>query len=94
VAIRRVVAPAPQPEPASRLMSATRDVSFLRSDSRCRRYLSDLSNVTPRHLSSEQKGRHNTKLQPVMELGLQFRISVVFLEKWNTLKLSLFPDAL
>jgi len=38
VAIRRVVAPAPQPEPASRLRSATRDVSFLRSDSKCWRY--------------------------------------------------------
>ena len=37
VAIRRVVTPARQPEPASRLRSATRDVSFLRSDSRCRR---------------------------------------------------------
>ena len=35
VAIHRVVAPAPQPEPASRLMSATRDISFLRSDSTC-----------------------------------------------------------
>jgi len=31
VAVRNVVAPAPQPEPASRLSSATRDVSFLRS---------------------------------------------------------------
>jgi len=40
-AIRNVVALAPQPEPASRLRSATRDVSFLRSDSRCRRYVSD-----------------------------------------------------
>ena len=37
--------------------SATRDVSFLRSDSRCRRYVRDLSNVTPRYLGSEQKGR-------------------------------------
>jgi len=36
VAICRVVAPATQLEPASRLRSATRDVSFLRSDSRCR----------------------------------------------------------
>jgi len=42
VAVRNVVAPALQPEPASRLRSATRDVSFLRSDSRCRRYVSDL----------------------------------------------------
>jgi len=57
VAIRRVVAPAPQPEPVSCLRSATRNVSFLRSDSRCRRYMSDLSNVIPRYLVSEQKGR-------------------------------------
>ena len=55
VAVRSVVAPArarapaPQPAPASRLRSATRDVSFLRSDSRCRRYVSDLFNVTPRY---------------------------------------------
>jgi len=42
VAIRRVVAPAPQPEPASRLRSVMRDVSFLRSDSRCRPHVSDL----------------------------------------------------
>jgi len=57
VGIRRVVAPAHQPETANRLRSATRDVSFLRSDSRCQRYVSDLSNVTPRYLGSEQKGR-------------------------------------
>ena len=57
VLVRNVVAPAPQPEPANRLKSVTRDVSFLQSDSRCRRYASDLSNVTPRYLGSEQKGR-------------------------------------
>ena len=57
VAVRSVVAPAPQPEPASRLRSVTGDVSFLQSDSRCRRYVSDLSNVTSRYLGSEQKGR-------------------------------------
>jgi len=57
VAVGNVVAPAPQPEPASCLKSATRDVSFLRSDSRCHRYVSDLSNLTPRYLGSEQKGR-------------------------------------
>jgi len=51
VAVRNVVAPAPRPEPASRLRSATRDVSFLRSGSRCQRYVSDLSNVTPRYLA-------------------------------------------
>ena len=32
VAVRNVVAPTPQPESASRLNSATRDVNFLRSD--------------------------------------------------------------
>jgi len=57
VVVRNVVAPAPQPEPASRFRSATRDVSFLQSDSRCRRYVSDLSYVTPMYLGSEQKGR-------------------------------------
>jgi len=57
VVVRRVVAPAPQPEPTSCRRSATRDVNFLRSGSRCRWYVSDLSNVTPRYLGSEQKGR-------------------------------------
>jgi len=57
VADRNVVATAPQPEPASRFKSAMRDINFLRSDSRCRRYVSDLSNVTPRHMGSEQKSR-------------------------------------
>ena len=56
VAVRNVFAPAPQPEPASRRKSATRAESFLRSGSRCRRYVSDLSNVTLRYLGSEQKG--------------------------------------
>jgi len=37
--------------------SVMRDVNFSRSDSRCWRYVSVLSNVTPRHLGSEQKGR-------------------------------------
>jgi len=36
VAVHRVIAPAPQPEPASHLRSAIHDVSFLRSDSRWR----------------------------------------------------------
>ena len=53
--IRSVVAPELQPETASHLKSATCDVSFLRSASRWRRYASDLSNVTPRSLGSEQK---------------------------------------
>ena len=33
-AVRSVLAPVPQPEPASRLISATRVVSFLRNASR------------------------------------------------------------
>jgi len=36
---------------------ATHDVNFLQSNSRCRRYVSDLSNVTPRYVGSEHKGR-------------------------------------
>jgi len=51
VAIRRVVAL------ASRLRSAMRDVSLLRSDLRCQRYVSDLSNVILRYLGLEQKSR-------------------------------------
>jgi len=50
-------APSPQPEPASHLKGATHDVNFLQSDSRCRGHVSDLSNVTPRYLGLEQKGR-------------------------------------
>ena len=50
VAIRSAVDPAPQPELAGPVKSATRDVNFLRSDSKCGQYVSDLSNVTPRYL--------------------------------------------
>ena len=56
VVVRRVVAEALQPEPASHFRSTTRDV-ILRSDSRCRRYVSHLTNAAPRYLGSEQKGR-------------------------------------
>jgi len=45
----------PSPESASHLKSTTRDVNFLRSDSRCRRCVSSLSNVVPRYLGPEQK---------------------------------------
>jgi len=76
VAVRRVVAEAPQPEPASHLRSATRDVSFLQSASRCRRYVSDLSNVTRRYLRSE-KGRGSLLK---MTLHLTFSFLVVKLE--------------
>jgi len=50
VAVSNIVAPALQLEPASRLRSATRDFRVLRSDSRCRRHVSDRPNVTPRYL--------------------------------------------
>ena len=43
----------PSPESASHLKSTTRDVNFLRSDSRCRRCVS--ANVIPRYLGPEQK---------------------------------------
>ena len=76
MAFRNVVVPAPQSERASRFKSATRDVNFLRSDSRCRRYVSDLSNVTPRYLGSEQKRR-------VSLLWLTFNSRLASL-KWKT----------
>ena len=75
VAISRVVAPEPRPEPASRLRSTARDVSFLRRDSRCRRYVSDLSNVTPRYLGSEQKGR-----VPLLYLTFSSRLASLLLK--------------
>jgi len=78
VAVRKVVAPAPQPDPASRLRSATRDVSVLRSDSRCQQYVSDLSNVTPRYLGSEQKGRIS-----LLKLTFSSRLASMLL-RWNT----------
>ena len=76
VSIRRVISPAPQPEPASRHRSAARDVSLFRSDSRCRRYVSNLSNVTPRYLGSEQKVR-------VSLLKLTFSSHLAFLLRWK-----------
>jgi len=57
VADRNIAVAAPLPVSASRLKSVTGDVNFLRSDSRCRRYVSDLSNVTPRFLGSGQRGK-------------------------------------
>ena len=77
MAVRTVVAPAPQLDPASRLRSATRDVSFLRSDSRCLRYVSDLSNVTPRYLGSEQKGRVS-----LLKLSFNSHLASLLL-RWN-----------
>jgi len=71
VTVHNVVAPAPQPEPAICLKSAMHDVKFLRSDSRCWRYVSDLSNVTPRHLGSEKH-----KVFGVVDLELMY-ISLV-----------------
>jgi len=53
-AIRSVVVPAPQPEPASHLRRATHDVNFLLNDSRFTRYVSDLSSITAKYLGSEE----------------------------------------
>ena len=53
LAVRNFVAPAPQPEPESRFKMVTRDINFLRSDSRC--YMSDLSNVTPRFWAQSRR---------------------------------------
>jgi len=78
VAVRRVVARPPQPEPASRLRSTTHGVSFLQSDSRCRRYVSDLSNVTPRYVGSEKKGR-----VALLYLTLSSRLASLLL-RWKT----------
>jgi len=52
----------PAPEPASQLKCATRDVRFLRSDSRCRQCLNVLSNVTPKVNGFGEKGRVSLKL--------------------------------
>jgi len=60
----------PQPEPASPLKSATRDASFLRSDSRCQQYVIGLSNFTPRYLGSKQKGF-------VVEVDFQLKLTFV-----------------
>ena len=57
VAVCNFVVPTSQPEPASRLKSAMRDVNFLQSGLRCRRYVSDLSSVTQRYFVLEQKDR-------------------------------------
>jgi len=78
VAVRNGVAAAPQLEPSSHLRSLMRDVSFLRSDSRCRRYVSDLPNVTPRHLDSEQNGRVS-----LLKLTFSSRLASLFLI-WKT----------
>jgi len=79
VAVGSVVAPAPRPRPASRLKSAARDVSFLGSYSRCRRYVSVLpKNITTRCLGSVQKGRFSS-------LKLTFSSRLASLLKWKTI---------
>jgi len=68
--------PSPSQQAASK--SAMHDVNFSRSDSRCWRYVSVLSNVTPRHLGSEQKSR-------VSLLWLTFSSCLAFLLlRWKT----------
>ena len=78
VADRNVVATALQTEQASRLKSTMRDVNFSRSDSKCWRCVSYLSNVTPRYLVSEQKSK-------VSLLWLTFRSRLAsLLLRWKT----------
>ena len=74
----RSIALAPQPEPASRLKSATCAVNFLRSISRCRRNVSDLSNVSPTHLGSEQRDRVSS-----LWLAFSSRLASLLL-RWKT----------
>ena len=78
VAVRNNLDTAPQTEPASHLKSATCDVSFLQSDSRCQRYVSNLSNITPRYLGSEQKGRVS-----LLKLTFSSRFASLLL-RWKT----------
>ena len=75
--IRRVGAPAPQPEPSNRLRSPMREVSFLWSDSMCRQYVSDLSNFSSRYSGSEQKGRVS-----LLDLTLSSRLASLLL-RWK-----------
>jgi len=84
VAVRNVVAPsAPQPEPVSRLKSATHEVNFLWSDSRYQWLVSVLSNVTPMRLGSEQKGSVS-----LLWLTFSSRLASLLL-RWNTAKTAL-----
>ena len=53
----KAAALAPHPDPASRLIRATHEVSFPRSDSRCLWYVSDLSSFTPRYVGIWMEGQ-------------------------------------
>jgi len=79
VATTNDISSALQPKPASCLFkSVTRDVSFLRSDSRCRGYVSNLFNVTARYLGSEQKDRVS-----LLKLTFSSRLASSLL-RWKT----------
>jgi len=86
VALHNFVAPVPQLEPASRLRSMTRDVSFLWSDLRCQRYVIDLSTDTPGYLGSEQKGSVSllqfTFSSRLASLLLRCEAAVIVLQWW------------
>ena len=56
LAVSRTEVPAPQVVPASRLINETLVLSFLRSDSKCRLYVRDLSSVMPRYLVVLENG--------------------------------------
>ena len=55
VAIRNDLVPAPQLDPARRLKRRTCVVNFLQSHSRCRRYVSDLSNLMMDKLAQQRR---------------------------------------
>jgi len=78
VAVRNVVAPALQPDQQVASGYVTRNVIFLRNDSRCRRYVSVLPNVTRRYLRSKQMGRVS-----LFMLTLSWRVASLLL-RWNT----------
>ena len=84
MAVRNVIAATHQPEPARRLKSATGGVSFLLSDLSCQRYVSVLSNVTPRYVGSEKKGRVS-----LLWLTFSARLASLFL-RWMTANTAFF----
>ena len=57
-AVEYTRAKAPHPDPASCLIRATHEVSCPCSDSRCRWYVSNLSNFTPRYVGVWVKDSH------------------------------------
>ena len=68
VALHKVMTPAPQLVPTKQLINETLEVSLVRSDSRCCRYMSDLSRVKLRYFGVAQKGSRLLFWQPVFHV--------------------------